>query len=247
MRLIMTVGVYGIFNVETNKCLYVGMSSVSIEKRFKQHLKRLKSKIHPRSDFVEWYHNNGADTKIISFKVLEECENNNDILNKLEMKWFNELEPKYYGKKPSLNEKWEHSEEAKEKIRKARYSLLGKNYKDRFCEFCNQPINKTERYCDRKYCSKECSYEGKKNSNKICVICSKSFSYNRERKTCSDECSEKLRKSSNGKVKIDISKDTLYEMYCNQSMTVIQIAESLNCSRRAIYDYLKKFDINRGL
>ena len=44
----MTVGIYGIFNAETDECLYVGMSK-NIEQRWSSHLKELKSKRHKRS------------------------------------------------------------------------------------------------------------------------------------------------------------------------------------------------------
>lgn len=239
MRLIMTVGIYSIFSVETGECLYVGMSSVSIEKRFKQHLKKLRNKSHPRIDFVEWYHNNGSDPKNIDFRILEECKNDSKILNTLEIKWFNLLSPKYFGKKPSLNEKWEHSEETKEKIRKSNYLFLGKEYVKKFCKFCEKEITKNSA---KKFCSKECSYKASRKPDKICVICSNSFSYNRERKTCSNECSAKLRKKE--RTKLNISKENLYEMYYNKSMTFTDITKELNCSRRVIYNYLEKFNID---
>lgn len=112
----MTVGIYGIFDSETDECLYVGMSSISVEKRFKQHLKNLRNGNHPRKDFVEWFQVNGSNPLLLNFKILEECENNETVLNTLEIKWFNELKPKYFGKQPSLNEVWERSEESKKKV-----------------------------------------------------------------------------------------------------------------------------------
>jgi len=116
----MTVGIYGIFDAHNNECLYVGLSK-NIEQRWKSHLKELKSKSHKRKDFVEWYHSNGAVPDLIVLRVLEECEYDNGILNVLEIKWFNKMSPKYYGKKPSLNEKWKHSEETKIKIANSLY------------------------------------------------------------------------------------------------------------------------------
>lgn len=66
--------------------------------------------------YVEWFQNNGGQPELIVFRILEECENNETVLNTLEIKWFNELKPKYFGKQPSLNEVWERSEESKKKV-----------------------------------------------------------------------------------------------------------------------------------
>ena len=110
----MTVGIYGIFDSETDECLYVGMSK-NIEERWRHHLKELRSKRHKRKDFVEWFHENGATAELLDFRILEECEKNDAALNLCEIKWFNKLLPKYYGKKPSENERWEQSEAARAK------------------------------------------------------------------------------------------------------------------------------------
>ena len=126
----MTVGIYGIFDSETDECLYVGMSSVSVEKRFKQHLKNLRNGNHPRKDFVEWFHNNSGQPELVVFRILEECENNETVLNTLEIKWFNELKPKYFGKQPSLNEVWERSEESKKKVSESLRKLHNSDFLD---------------------------------------------------------------------------------------------------------------------
>lgn len=122
----MTVGVYGIFDAKTDECLYVGCSS-NMEERFKQHLNHLKYKIHKRKDFVEWYHANGANPELITFRILEECEDNDVSKNTLEIKWFNDLKPKFFGQEPSLNNKMRHSDETKLKISaKTKAALKGK-------------------------------------------------------------------------------------------------------------------------
>lgn len=120
----MTVGIYGIFDSETDECLYVGMSK-SIEERWRHHLKELRSKKHKRKDFVKWFHDNGAQQELLSFRVLEECEHDEKILNLAEIKWFNALLPKYYGKKPSENERWTISEETRQKISAFNYERYG--------------------------------------------------------------------------------------------------------------------------
>lgn len=152
----MTVGIYGIFDSKTDECLYVGMSK-NIEQRWKSHIKLLRSKKHPRKDFVEWFHTNGAQKELLDFRLLEECENNETVLNSLEIKWFNELLPKYFGKKPSLNERWVRSEESKKKVseslRKYRDSLPQKPVSICLNKNCNNIV----RHNRNKYCSVKCA------------------------------------------------------------------------------------------
>lgn len=154
----MSIGVYGIFDKETDECLYVGMSK-NLERRWKDHLKLLKSKKHKRKDFVEWYHDNGANPEILDFRILEECDNDNDILNTLEIKWFNRLKPKYFGKRPSVNEKWEHSEETKKKIietfAKKKPPILIKKCKYFGCEKTFETEIKKIVYCSRSCSAKD--------------------------------------------------------------------------------------------
>lgn len=50
-----TIGIYGFFDKTTNECLYVGMSSISVEKRKLQHLKLLRSNRHSCKGFNQWY------------------------------------------------------------------------------------------------------------------------------------------------------------------------------------------------
>lgn len=112
----MTTGIYGIFDSRSKECLYVGQSK-SVEHRFRQHVSKLKNKrskaLRP---FVDWYHENGAVEEILLFEILEECEDEDLIKNELEAKWFDMLGPRFFGKTPSLSERWSHSEETKIKI-----------------------------------------------------------------------------------------------------------------------------------
>ena len=159
----MTVGIYGIFDSKTDECLYVGMSK-NIEERWRSHLKELKSKRHKRKDFVEWYHSNGAVKELLSFKILEECELDEKLLNNAEIQWFNEMNPRYYGAKPSLNNKWTHSGETIEKIRQAtlkRYEGNTRLDRKLICEYCGGIFHHVK---DPKYCSRKCriEYENKR-------------------------------------------------------------------------------------
>lgn len=165
-RVFMTVGVYGIFDANTDECLYVGMSSVSVEKRFKQHLKNLRNGNHPRKDFVEWYHENGAVEELFDFRVLEECESDEAVLNALEIKWFNELLPKFFGKVPSLNERWVHSEESKKKVSKSmrKYAESLPKIDKNKCLNCDNKVKNNR----NKYCSINCNnLSNKKNDSLI--------------------------------------------------------------------------------
>lgn len=145
----MTVGIYGIFDSDTDKCLYVGQSQ-NIEKRWKEHLKHLKYKIHKRTDFNEWYHDRGATPDLLCFLLLEECENDSKIKNTLELKWFNKLSPCFYGVKPSIKNQYEHSEETKQKIAES----LRKEPKKQ-CNICSVVIKTNSTSCLK--CLKSCS------------------------------------------------------------------------------------------
>lgn len=111
----MTVGIYSLFDTKTGECLYVGQSS-NIERRATKHVQRLSSGYHLKS-FREYFASMGNDKSRISYKILQECSDDDNEKNTLEIQWFNELQPRFYGKEPSGNEKWKHSPETVEKIR----------------------------------------------------------------------------------------------------------------------------------
>lgn len=117
----MTVGTYGIFDSKTDECLYVGLSS-DMDGRWRRHIINLLNGNHLRKDFVHWFEMKNRDIDSMIFKVLEECENDDSVLNLLELKWFEILEPRFAGKIPNENEKWKHSDETKAKIRKAAFA-----------------------------------------------------------------------------------------------------------------------------
>lgn len=94
----MTVGIYGWFDKETGQCLYVGQSS-NIEQRKCSHLKLLRNKKHSRKEFSEYYHQKDNKNDIY-LKILEETENDLEIKNSAEIKWFLELQPLFYGMEP---------------------------------------------------------------------------------------------------------------------------------------------------
>lgn len=108
----MSIGIYAFFDLEDN-CLYIGQSS-NIEKRKTQHLKCLRGNYHRRQDFNNWFNLNTESN--LSFKILEECLNDTKIKNALEIKYFNILQPKFYGQIPSMQNNFVQSDETKFKI-----------------------------------------------------------------------------------------------------------------------------------
>lgn len=214
----MTVGIYGIFDSETDECLYIGMSK-NIEDRWKSHLKLLRSKKHSRKDFVEWYHSNGAIEKLLIFRILETCEYDAMILNALEIKWFNEMKPKYYGKKPSLNEKWEHSEETRKKI-----SAAGTG---------KEPWNKKDRGTGK----------DPNRRSLLCVECNKDFE---TIKPLQKFCSRKCRAEYSIKEKAnEYDYDYVYDLYWNQGLSRPELAEKLGVGRTTALKIMKRLGIPR--
>ena len=126
-------GVYGIFDTLTGECLYVGQSK-NIYERKMSHFRRLRGERHLKS-FTKWFVSIDKDESRLNLKVLSRCFNNDDIKNKLEIFWFNELHPKFYGAVPSVNNRWSHSEETRKKIGKS----LAERFVDLGCPPSNNP------------------------------------------------------------------------------------------------------------
>lgn len=167
-------GIYGIFDTLTGECLYVGQSK-NIYERKMSHFRRLRGERHLKS-FTEWFVNIGKDESRLDIRILSRCLDNDDIKNKLEIFWFNELHPRFYGAIPSVNNRWSHSEETRKKI--------GKSLTERFltsgcsifnkqgaisckiyfytCEMCDMFFSsKKERHHNHIFCSQSCAYSYK--------------------------------------------------------------------------------------
>jgi len=97
----MTSGIYGIFGADDGSCLYVGQSK-DVEGRWKQHLSKLKRGKH-RVDLQAWFDEHDCDESALCFRLLEACEDDAVSKNTLEIKWFNELRPLFYGQVPSIS------------------------------------------------------------------------------------------------------------------------------------------------
>jgi len=117
-------GIYGIFDTLTGECLYVGQSKNAYE-RCKTHLKRLRSGRHLER-FSEWFMSIGKDETRLRFELLESCNDTDDEKNRVEIKWFKILHPKFYGNAPSMNNRWGHSQETRAKISRRTYEAKQK-------------------------------------------------------------------------------------------------------------------------
>lgn len=147
----MTVGIYGIFDSETDECLYVGQSAY-IEDRWKRHLNDLRNGNHSRKEFITWFKNHGENVESLNFKILEKCNNTDEAKNSTEMKWFEALTPKFYGFEPGMNFKWSHSAETIEKLRNS--ARRGRTMHNFTCKSCSKDF--TSRRLKMLYCSREC-------------------------------------------------------------------------------------------
>lgn len=163
----MVCGVYGIFGPE-EECLYVGMSK-DIGNRWKGHLKQIKNGSHPRTELIEWcFHNGGVES--LTFQVLELVEASED-LGTVEIKWFENLKPKFYGQVPRHSKAWSHSEKTKEKIRQTVLARLeesgGRDYlKPMVCGYCGNYFTRTRSRVGnpQKFCTVSC---GAKSRSKL--------------------------------------------------------------------------------
>lgn len=83
----MTQGIYSITAINSGKT-YVGQS-VNIERRWHQHLRKLRLGTHENTHMQRLYNKYGITA--LSFRVLEECEQEN--LTDRETYWYDELQP----------------------------------------------------------------------------------------------------------------------------------------------------------
>ena len=155
----MTIGIYGIFDTRNGDCLYIGQSK-NIQDRWRSHRKRLLAGKHLK-DFTEWFKEQGSDISTLELRELEETINTDEAKNAAEIRWFDNLSPKFYGQVPSANKRgWEQAEETKQKIStsvKQRFRSSGNLGKDReyTCAYCGL-LFKGSTYKVQQYCSVVC-------------------------------------------------------------------------------------------
>lgn len=156
----MAVGIYAFFDLE-GTCLYVGQSS-DVYQRKKQHLKYLRGGYHKRKEFNDWFVLNGEDALV--FKVLEVCSNEATTKNRLEIKYFEDLRPRYYGQTPSVLDRFSQSEETRYKISGSLKKTLTEQgvYTTKKCA-CGVEYTVTSSR-DRVFCSAPC--RSRRNNNR---------------------------------------------------------------------------------
>lgn len=157
-------GIYGIFDTLTGECLYVGQSK-NVYERCKTHLKRLRSGRHLER-FSEWFMIIGKDETRLRFELLESCNDTDDEKNRVEIKWFKILHPKFYGNAPSMNNRWGHSQETRAKISRRTYEAKQKGkhvtcavyfYTCKMCsKFFASSVKKSN--FNKTFCSRGCSH-----------------------------------------------------------------------------------------
>ena len=67
-------GVYGIFDLDTDQCLYVGQS-VDVNERLRKHNEKLLAGKHPRKEMQQWFDGEGNQAYSL---ILEQCEDTDD-------------------------------------------------------------------------------------------------------------------------------------------------------------------------
>lgn len=207
----MTVGIYGIFDAKTDECLYVG-KSITIESRWKKHIYLLRTGKHIRSEFVDWFNEHNKDPESMRFAILEECDNKGATKNLLEIKWFNELRPKFFRKLPSVKDKWQHTTATKIAIGEAMLKRSGS----------------TNTFRDS---------EGFLFYRLTCESCAIGYSSRNYRsKTCSQTCEQKLTKNkAYGDLPLNsFSDEDLLEMR-DRKMTYPEISQLTGGSVGAVY------------
>lgn len=201
---IMKTGVYGIFSKIDQECLYVGITSISFEGRWSGHRKDLLSGKHPRKAFVDWVAANGVDN--LEFRILCKHPPIEKELNSLEIEWFNKLNPKFWGKSPSENEKWCHSEETRKKIKASMLNakeaaLLSRGWKGLRFEHNGAPAAEI-----------------------TCSGCSSTFLVAFRKSSSTKFCSTKCQHASYAKVSLEGKEDEIVRLYLEEKLSASAIA-----------------------
>lgn len=223
----MTIGIYGIYDKESGDCLYVGMSSVSVERRWKQHIRHLITGTHKRKDFVNWFRGKDSDDSVLVFKILEECSPDHSELNAAEIHWFDTEKPRFFGKNPSVNEKWSHSDET---LRRISMANVGKSPANLVLDPDN-PRTKMDYAGGIRYLY---SFE--------CVHCGEEFHRVKESKFCSVVCCNEHKKSMSTS---EYDYDFIYDLYWVQGLSRPELAVRLGVGRTKALNIMKRLGIPR--
>ena len=123
----MTVGIYAIYNVLTDK-MYIG-SSVSIKRRWSRHRRMLATKIHHSPKLQAAYDKYGAD--VFDWQIIEHVDSR-DILIEREQFWLDFFKPDYniaiYAERSHLGRKM--SAETRKKMSDSHKKRPGRKWSD---------------------------------------------------------------------------------------------------------------------
>lgn len=247
-------GIYGIFDTLTGECLYVGQSQ-NIYERKMSHFRRLRGERHLKS-FTKWFVTIGKDESRLDLRVLCRCLNNDDIKNKLEIFWFNELHPRFYGAVPSINNRWSHSKETKKKISDGISSHFVRIGRKRPKRPKNTGIRKKKKrvICVTKTSSKQRRATGSGSRYTSCLVyfytckmCNKTFSsrkkkQNLSRTFCSKDCGHTYDKS----IKMDtLDYNKVKDLY-ESGVTQVKIAKMFGVSNATVSKFMRDNGISTG-
>ena len=181
----MTKGVYGIYHGE--ECLYVGQS-VCIERRWRKHRAALADGRHHTPGFSPWFTASGLSLEDLTFTILTDLGDGATQLelNLEEIRYFNLLRPRFYGKTPSEGNSYGVAPEVIAQAGKTaseRYqeSYTGVSYIDEEtgvrmrvmrCPTCNKEFSTSKRR--QFYCTLQCR-PGNQRHEKECLHCGEDF------------------------------------------------------------------------
>ena len=211
----MVSGIYTISS-RTGECLYVGITH-NMDKRWKDHLKRLRSGTH-LTEFQTWFDAHGeASLVFTTVETFDETVDDSDGLSR-EVHWFTELQPRFYGHVPSERGKWRNSPETNQKI--------------------SESI--------REYHAMRGVYDTPECRWKMCTCtCGKTFEpKDKQHKYCSRVCSARCVGDSRYKDSRDVTEARVCRKY-QQGYSTAQIATMENCSAPTVSNMLKKWGIPR--
>lgn len=178
----MTVGIYGLFDGDV--CLYVGRS-VDIKRRVSSHLRSLRRGNHPLADLQSHVDRLLAMPTV---RLLIRCELYELAPNEVLM--FEELEPLYYGVRPSALLDYTWTEDTTVSCASCGSDFAPNGWSAKYCcydcyyegrrkeYFCNECGNSYLAFAERSggFCSFSCKSAHLEESVKVCESCYQEFS-----------------------------------------------------------------------
>jgi len=220
-------GVYKIVNIVNNK-VYVG-SSCDINRRWKEHIFRLKKNKHHSVKLQNSFNKYGVDVFI--FEVIEECEKNQLIIK--EQYWIDSLN--------SCNHGYNHKTKSGITL-----GFLGKKHSEYF------KIKKSEEMLDNKFAlGLKHSEEYKLYMKSINTGVNNPNYGKKQSLECIKKRLETVKKNNsfkgenNPNFKFTINYEDLKNLFLIENKTLKEIAKIYNCSVGTITNNLRKYNLNK--